>query len=164
MRQDPQGTSDFRLRSQGPCRLGTGESGLLRLLSPWHFPGEDTGSGLPFPSPAGSSRPRVRLAVSVFSNSNRCLTLCDPWTVLHQAPLSMEFSRQKYGVGSYSLLQRIFPTQGLKLGLRHYRGILYFLGHEGSPKPTWLTLNLAFLVIHFGIYHSKASALNLRQL
>ena len=24
MRQDPQGTSDFRLRSQGPCRLGTG--------------------------------------------------------------------------------------------------------------------------------------------
>ena len=24
MRQEPQGTSDFRLRSQGPCRLGTG--------------------------------------------------------------------------------------------------------------------------------------------
>ena len=24
-----QGTSDFRLRSQGPCRLGTGESGLV---------------------------------------------------------------------------------------------------------------------------------------
>ena len=27
--QEPQGTSDFRLRSQGPCRLGTGESGLV---------------------------------------------------------------------------------------------------------------------------------------
>ena len=26
---EPQGTSDFRLRSQGPCRLGTGESGLV---------------------------------------------------------------------------------------------------------------------------------------
>ena len=25
----PQGSSDFRLRSQGPCRLGTGESGLV---------------------------------------------------------------------------------------------------------------------------------------
>ena len=25
--QEPQGTSDFRVRSQGPCRLGTGESG-----------------------------------------------------------------------------------------------------------------------------------------
>ena len=29
MRPEPQGTSDFRLRSQGPCRLGTGESGLV---------------------------------------------------------------------------------------------------------------------------------------
>ena len=26
---EPQGSSDFRLRSQGPCRLGTGESGLV---------------------------------------------------------------------------------------------------------------------------------------
>ena len=25
-----------------------------------------------------------------------CLTLCDPWTVTCQAPLSMEFSRQEY--------------------------------------------------------------------
>ena len=24
-----------------------------------------------------------------------CLTLCDPWTVAHQTPLSMEFSRQE---------------------------------------------------------------------
>src|SRR5574340_1744088 len=29
LRQEPQGTSDFRLRSQGPCRLRTGESGLV---------------------------------------------------------------------------------------------------------------------------------------
>ena len=29
LRQEPQGTSDFRFRSQGPCRLGTGESGLV---------------------------------------------------------------------------------------------------------------------------------------
>ena len=28
-----------------------------------------------------------------------CLTLCDPWTVAHQAPLSMEFSRQEYWSG-----------------------------------------------------------------
>ena len=25
-----------------------------------------------------------------------CLTLCHPWTVAHQVPLSMEFSRQEY--------------------------------------------------------------------
>ena len=29
LRQEPQGSSDFRLRWQGPCRLGTGESGLV---------------------------------------------------------------------------------------------------------------------------------------
>ena len=28
-----------------------------------------------------------------------CLTLCDPWTVAHQAPLSMGFSRQEYWSG-----------------------------------------------------------------
>ena len=25
-----------------------------------------------------------------------CLTLCDPWTVVYQAPLSMGFSGQEY--------------------------------------------------------------------
>ena len=28
-----------------------------------------------------------------------CLTLRDPWTVVHQAPLSMKFSRQEYWSG-----------------------------------------------------------------
>ena len=33
------------------------------------------------------------------------------------------------GVGSHSLLQGIFPTQGSNLGLLHYRQILYYLRH-----------------------------------
>ena len=33
-----------------------------------------------------------------------------PWTVAHQAPLSMGFSRQPTGVGCHALLQGIFPT------------------------------------------------------
>ena len=28
-----------------------------------------------------------------------CLTLCNPWTIAHQAPLSMGFSRQEYWSG-----------------------------------------------------------------
>ena len=28
-----------------------------------------------------------------------CPTLCDPWTVAHQPPLSMEFSKQEYWGG-----------------------------------------------------------------
>ena len=38
------------------------------------------------------------------------------------------------GVGCYSLLQGIFPTQGLNPGLLHRRQILYCLSHWGSPK------------------------------
>ena len=41
---------------------------------------------------------------------------------------------QNTGVGSRSLLQRIFPTQGLTPGLPHYRQILYQLSHQGSPR------------------------------
>ena len=40
-----------------------------------------------------------------------------PWTVAHQAPLSMRFSRQEYGVGRRALLQGLFSTQGPNLHL-----------------------------------------------
>ena len=52
-----------------------------------------------------------------------------PWSI-H----SMEFSRQNTGVGSLSLFQGIFPTQGLNPGLLHCRQILYPLSHKGSPR------------------------------
>ena len=38
------------------------------------------------------------------------------------------------GVGSLSLLQGIFLTQGLNPGLGHCRQILYQLSHQGSPR------------------------------
>ena len=58
-----------------------------------------------------------------------CLTLCDPmdYTVHWNSP------GQNIGVGSLSLLQGIFPTQGSNPGLPHYRRILYQLSHKGSP-------------------------------
>ena len=40
-----------------------------------------------------------------------------PWTVDHQAPLSIGFSRQDYWNGLYALLQGIFPTQRSNLHL-----------------------------------------------
>ena len=48
----------------------------------------------------------------------------------------MEFSRPEYwstGVGSLSLLQGVFPNQGLNPRLPHCRQILYQLSHKGSP-------------------------------
>ena len=55
-------------------------------------------------------------------------TLCNPMNCsLWNSP------GQNTGVGSLSLLQGIFPTQGLNPGLLHNRQILYQLSHKGSP-------------------------------
>ena len=43
-----------------------------------------------------------------------------------------DFPGQNAGVGSCSLLQGIFLTQGLNPGLLHYRWILYQLIHQGK--------------------------------
>ena len=42
-------------------------------------------------------------------------------------------SGRNTGVGCHSLLQGIFLTQGLNLGLPHCRQILYHLSHQGLP-------------------------------
>ena len=54
-----------------------------------------------------------------------------PWTVAHQAPPSIGFSRQEYqSVGCHFLLQGIFPTQGSNPSFSHCRQILYALNHR----------------------------------
>ena len=57
-----------------------------------------------------------------------------PWTVGYQASPSIGFSGKSTGVGCHFLLQGIFLTQGLKLGLLHCRQMLYPLSHQGSPQ------------------------------
>ena len=44
-----------------------------------------------------------------------CLTLVNPWTVVCQAPLSMEFSRQEYWGGLPFPSLGDLPDQGIKL-------------------------------------------------
>ena len=46
-----------------------------------------------------------------------CPTLCTPWTVAHQAPLSVEFSRQEYWSGLLCPPPGDLPTQGWNLSL-----------------------------------------------
>ena len=58
------------------------------------------------------------------------------------------------GVGCHSLLQRIFPAQGLNLGLLSCRQILYHLSHQGSPNSSE-TLEKSFLTpgpLHMLLY------------
>ena len=40
--------------------------------------------------------------------------LATPWTIAHQAPLSMRFSRHEYWNGLTFLLQGIFPDPGIE--------------------------------------------------
>ena len=61
---------------------------------------------------------------SVMSNSLRPHGLYSPWN----SP------GQNTGVGSLSLLQGIFPSQGSKPGLLQCRQILDQLSHKGSPR------------------------------
>ena len=58
-----------------------------------------------------------------------CPILCDPMKLY--SPWNSP--GQSTGVGSLSLLQGVFPTQGSNPGLLHCRQILYQLSHKGSP-------------------------------
>ena len=70
------------------------------------------------------------LDVKVNFVAQSCLTLCDP----HELYSPWNSPGQDTGVGSVSLLQGIFPTQGLNPGLPHCRQILYQLSHKESPE------------------------------
>ena len=63
-----------------------------------------------------------------------CLTLFYPMDCSPQGwSVHGDSSGKNTGVGSHALLQGFFPTQGLSPGLPHYRWILYYLSHQGSP-------------------------------
>ena len=76
-------------------------------------------NGYPFPSPGDLPNPGIK---------PRSPTLqADP------LPDEPQGKPKNTGVGSLSLLQRIFPTQESIRGLLHCRQILYQLSYQGSP-------------------------------
>ena len=58
-----------------------------------------------------------------------CPTLCNP---MDYSPWNSP--GQNTGMGSFSLLRGIFPTQGSNPGLPHCRRTLYQLSYKGSPR------------------------------
>ena len=73
-----------------------------------------------------------------------CLTLWPPWTVAHQAPLSMGILQASIPEWVAMPSSRgIFPTQGLNPGLQHCRQIFYHLSHHRNPhykyKPSFIS-------------------------
>ena len=76
--------------------------------------------------------------------SKLCLTLVSQWTIAFQAPLSMGFPGKNTGVGSHSLLQEIFPTEGTEVEIRGYSSLCGGMGSVGvlshqTPDQNHLT-------------------------
>ena len=70
----------------------------------------------------------VQSLVNTNSTVKLGLTLCDPMDYTIHGIL------QTTGVGSLSLFQEIFPTQGSNPGPPHCRQILNQLSHQGSQQ------------------------------
>ena len=66
-----------------------------------------------------------------------CLTLCASMDYTAHGILG-----QNTGVGSLSLFQGIFPTQGSNSGLLHCRRIFYQLSYQGSPHRNFPEIEL----------------------
>ena len=70
-----------------------------------------------------------------------------PWTVTHQAPVSVGCSRQESGVGCHFLLQGIFPTREANPCLLHWQVDALLLSHPASRELDGRCLFAICLVI-----------------
>ena len=105
---------------------------------------EPVDCSLPGSSVHGISQTRIleSKSCSVVSDSLRPHGLYSPWNSLGQ----------NTGVGSLSLLQGIFPTQGSNPGLPHCRRIVYQLTHKGSPRILeWIAYPFSSRLLNPGI-------------
>ena len=87
--------------------------------SPWNSPGQNTGGGSLIPSPGDLPNPGIEPR--------------SPALQVDSLPAEPQGKPKNTGVGSLSLLQGIFPTQGLNWGLLHCRWFLYRLSHQRGP-------------------------------
>ena len=94
-------------------------SGTLWILQSMEFSRAAYWSWLPFPSPRDLFNSGIK---------PRSLAL-----QMDSLPAEPPGKPKNTGVGSLSLLQKIFPTKELNRDLLHCRGILYQLSYQGTP-------------------------------
>ena len=78
----------------------------------------------------------VYVCVCVCAKSLMCLTFATPWTVAHQASLSMEFSRQEYWSGLPFPPPGYLPNPGMEpasLAFRALAGRFFTTAPSGKP-------------------------------
>ena len=89
-----------------------------RLLCSWRFSRQEYCSGLPCPPPGDLPNPGIKPR--------------SPALQVDSLPPKPPEKPKNTGVGSLSLLQRIFPTQESNWGVLHCRWILYQLSYQGN--------------------------------
>ena len=85
------------------------------------------------------------VSCSVMSDS-----LAPHWLYLGRFHCPWNSPGKNIGVGSHSLLYKIFLTQGSNPGLPHCRQILYPLSHQGNPEYTTGYWSLLLYFLHSG--------------
>ena len=72
-----------------------------------------------------------------------CPTLATPWTVAHQTPLSMGFSRQECWSGLPCLSPEDLPQPGIKPGslLKSALAAGFFTATTWEARKTWRQVN-----------------------
>ena len=71
-----------------------------------------------------------------------CPTLCNPWTVAHQAPRSMGFSRQEYWSGVPLPSPGDLPHRGIELGSPALQADALTSEPPGKPHYIYIYINL----------------------
>ena len=77
---------------------------------------------------------KFQLSLKVKVKSLTFQLLATPWTITARLFHPWDFPGKITGVGCHSLLQGIFPTQGLNLGLLNCRQTLYRLSHKEASR------------------------------
>ena len=78
-----------------------------------------------------------------------------PWTVAHQAPLSMGFSRQEYWRGLPFSSPGDLPAPGIKPGYPALQEDSLHLSHQGSPNNTYCTLRVSYASMCLLVRHGS---------
>ena len=92
------------------------------------------------------SKSSLLLLLSLFSRVCLCVT---PWTIAHQAPLSMGFSRPGYWSGLSFPFPGDLPNPGIEPGSSALQADSLLLSHQGSPKSLLFMAKLGHCISCF---------------
>ena len=136
--KDPD-TTPWTVACQPPLFMGFSRQEYCSGL-PLPFPGDLPDPGIKLVSPVSAGRfftvapsGKPSGATKKVKSLSRVRLFATPLTVAHQAPPSVEFSRQEYWSGLPFPSPGDLPDGGLNPGLQYCGQTLYHLSHQGIP-------------------------------